>query len=183
MTQIIIPPGAGGSVTAAAIESTFTAAGQVYQGTGNGTGALVLPPGFEIGYDQITAPVTVSSTTEGTPTVIIACAAHTFDGGLVILEFFTPEMKCASGVTNPFILANLYEGATDLGRLCDVGQNGSSIPQSTSAPGIGKFRFTPSAGSHTYTIGGWVSGGSGSIAAGAGGAGVECPTYARFTKV
>ena len=38
--NVEVPIGGGGSVTAAAIEATFTAANQIYKGTGSGTGAL-----------------------------------------------------------------------------------------------------------------------------------------------
>jgi hypothetical protein len=36
------------------------------------------PPGFEIGYDQITSPVNVASTTEASGTTVITCGALRF---------------------------------------------------------------------------------------------------------
>src|SRR5438046_5152704 len=51
-------------------------AGQVLQGT---TPSYAYPPGFEIAYDQITTGVNVASTTEGTPTAIIAGTAKTYE--------------------------------------------------------------------------------------------------------
>lgn len=151
------------------------AAGDVLGGVGT-TLTFAKPPGYEYGYDQITADVTVSSTTEAAGTTVISCAAHTFDGSAVVAEFFSPSILTglADGVT-----VLLFEGATQIGRLCHT-QVGASTSQS---PGVGKLRFTPSAASHTYTVTAIRAGAnSGTIKAGASGTGVFVPTYIRFTK-
>src|SRR5436309_3353550 len=64
-------------------------AGQVLQGTGP---TYAYPPGFEIAYDQITSGVNVASTTEGTPTAIIAGTAHTYENVPYVAEFFSPSV-------------------------------------------------------------------------------------------
>lgn len=138
-------------------------------------------PGAEIGYDQVSSgTVTVSSSSSASPTTVIACAAHTFDGGPVLLQFFAIGVRPVSGSDMNF---TVKEGATDLGVIAFVGCSVSA--QTVDVPVSGWLRFTPSAGSHTYTIGAYnVSGSTGSVFSGAGGsAGVANPAFARFTKV
>jgi hypothetical protein len=145
------------------------------------------PPGFEIGYDQITAPVSVVSTTEATGTTIITCAAHVFDGGAVICEFFAPAIELPSAIsTNDIVVVSLFEGSTQIGRftVCLLGD--LTTGQGCRMPGTGKFRFTPTAGSHTYTVTAFCNSttGSPSVDAGAAsGAGTLMPAFCRFTKV
>lgn len=154
-------------------------AGQVLGGTGP---SYALPPGFEFGYDQITAPVTVVSTTESAGTTIITCAAHVFDGGPVMAIFNAPYI--AVGATaNEGIVPCLFEGATQLGRFSSnanpVGTAGINDPAAV------QFRFTPTAASHTYTVTafGSVTTGAPSIGAGAGGTAAYMPCFIRFVKV
>lgn len=144
-------------------------------------------PGTEIGYDQITAPVAITATSESAGTAIIACAAHTFDGGEVMVEFFSPSITMPQAASaNNFINVSIFEGATELGRLCEFNLTGpaSAVPIFV-LPAIGKFRFEPSAGSHTYTITAYVNSTTGTpvISAGAGGTATKLPAYCRFTKV
>jgi len=139
-----------------------------------------LLPGAEIGYDQITAAVTVASTTEASGTTVIACAAHVFDGAAVIAEFFAQNVLPAAAA-NALIVVGLFEGATQIGRFGLV--QSPNIASGIQVPFYGRYRFTPSAGSHTYTVTAWQSGGNGTIQAGAGGAGANSPAFARFTKV
>ena len=71
-------------------------AGQVLQGV---TPSYAYPPGFEIAYDQITSGVNVVSTTEGTPTAIIAGTAHTYENVPYVAEFFSPSVTDSSAAT------------------------------------------------------------------------------------
>lgn len=147
-------------------------------GGSSGTGTWVVPPGTELGYDQITANVSVVSTTEATGTTIITCGAHTFDGTPVIAHFFA---SAVSSPTNPstFTVVSLFEGATQIGRLCTVL---TGATPATQAPGVGFLRFTPTAASHTYTVTAFASAGTGGVTAGAGGTGTAVPAFIRFTK-
>jgi hypothetical protein len=172
--------GGGGAVTAAAIEATFTAAGQVYQGTGSGTGALVLPPGFEINYTQITASVNITDTSEATATALISPGVVTFDGGAVLVEVFAYTL---TGPTSGFVSLTLFEGATEITRLA-VFQGfvtGAQVNETVMA----HYRFTPSVGSHTYKVCGFVASTAGTpvLVAGSGGPAGNAPSYIRFTKV
>jgi hypothetical protein len=134
------------------------------------------PPGFEIGYDQITASVTVTSHNEAAGTTLITCAAHTFDGGLVIAEVFSPfVINPNPGVTD----VSLYEGGTELVCLGGVSFTGGSFQQAFAA----QWRFTPTAASHSYVLGGFTNVGNGTFGAGAGGANNFAPAFIRFIKV
>lgn len=162
---------AGGAISGVTVTGT-AAAGQVPVASSASAGTWSYPPGHEIGYDPITAPVTVSSTTEATPTTVIACAQHTFDGGAVLLQVFANYWN---GPAAGNIRLVLFESTTEITRLAF---NGLGQVQLAAA-----YRFTPSAGAHTYTIGAFVSGTTGVVNAGAGGATADNPAFARFTKV
>ena len=139
-------------------------------------------PGFEIGYDQITSPVNVASTTQATPTSIISCAAHTFDGAAVLLTVYFPYVENGSAAVAS-VFFNLFEGATNLGVMGELGLAAGTLQILTTAAAL--FRFTPTAGSHTYTISAWANSTTGTpqMGAGAGGTGNFMPAFARFTKV
>lgn len=134
--------------------------------------------GSEIGYDQITSPVTVSSTTEATGTTLITASAYTFDGGPVICYVFAPYLQPAS-VGGAVVFVSLFEGATQIGRIGLVGN-----PQAAQmfVPFSGLLRFTPSAASHTYKATAHQAGGNGTFGAGAAGTGGYTPAFIRFTR-
>ncbi len=135
-----------------------------------------LLPGYEIGYDAITADVTVSGTS-GSPTTVISCAAHTFDGALVLAEVSSPIVTPA---TNDQCIFVLFEGATAIGVMgqYSAGSGGASGPCAFG------YRFTPTAGNHTYTLKAWRVSANATIRAGSGGSvSTYLPTYIRFTKV
>jgi hypothetical protein len=158
-----IPVGSDGQVVTAASAQSL---GVAYQ----------YPPGYEIGYDQVTAGGTISSTTEASPTTIIACSAHTFDGGPVLLNVFIPQIATASA---NFTIVTLFEASTELGRLALISPP-SGVVQT---PVTLQYRFTPSAASHTYTVGAICGSGTAGWTAGAGGTATNLPAFARFTKV
>jgi len=146
--------------------------GIVSGGGGGASGA-----GTEIGYDQITAIVNIVGTSEGAPTTVITCAAHVFDGQPVIATFYC--IAIIMGTSAPTFNINLYETGAVVQRLA-YAQGGSALGM----PILVATRFTPTAASHTYTIGAWVPNTTGapSLSAGAGGAGNNPPAYVRFTK-
>ncbi len=156
------------------------AAGQAPIATGTTAATWQYPPGYEIGYDQITSPVSITATAEASGNTVISCAAHTFDGAPVMAEFFSPAIDAGAGA-GAFVVVCLFESTTEIGRLAVV--QGPAAGNGTTAPGIGKLRFTPSAGSHTYTVKAFRITANGSIEAGAGGTATDVPAYMRFTKV
>lgn len=136
-------------------------------------------PGYEIGYDQITSPVAVTSGTEATGTTILTATAHTFDGAPVMVEFFSP----ATYADSTTLTISLFEGATQIARLGRVQQDPTDGPDFSRAF-VGRLRFTPSAGAHTYKVTGHRAGAEDcGVAAGAGGAATDPPAFLRFTKV
>ena len=139
------------------------------------------PPGYEIGYDQITANVTVTSTTEASGNTIISAASHTFDGGTVLVEFVSPSIQIQATAGN-FMNVNLFEGSTEITRLCGITTPANA---NNSGAGYGAYRFAPSAGAHTYTVTAYVSGTSptGLVIAGVAGTAHQPPAFLRFTKV
>jgi hypothetical protein len=137
--------------------------------------------GGEIGYDEITTSVSITGTAEGSATTVITCAAHTFDGTPVMVEFFTALLRTSTAATSQ-IIVGLYESGTLVNRIMAL-QNDAASPSGMGA--IGGFRFTPSAGSHSYVVMAWTTSTSGAqalVAAGAGGAGNNPPAWVRFTE-
>jgi hypothetical protein len=137
------------------------------------------PPGYELDYVQKTSNTNITATTEGTADTILTGNAVTYDGTPVMVEFWTPSIQTPASA-NQQVLVALYEGSTILGYL--------TAPQGPTASDqygshIGKYRFTPSAGSHTYHIKAIVSSGTGVVFGGAGGTGAYLPCYMRITKV
>ena len=126
----------------------------------------------EVGYTEFTANVTITSPThtELAPVDIVSSGAITYTAVPTIIEIYAPSYD--SGGTGAL---NLWDATTDLGRLND---NIDVIM----APYFAVRRLTPTAASHTYKVRGWAQGGSGSVVAGAGGAGVEMPGYIRVLQ-
>lgn len=151
--------------------------GQVF--TGNGTTvAWAYPPGYEIAYAQITANVTgIAGTTYAGSSSIVAAPTTVFDGTPVWVEFYSSSVN--NNTDGARVIFSLGEGATDLGIITSMAAGGASVGQAV----YGKFKFTPSAASHTYQIVAFVNAGTGQVVAGAGGAGVNVPAFIRFTKV
>lgn len=138
-------------------------------------------PGTELGYDQITAQVNIASSTEASGTTVISCAAHTFDGAPVIATFFSPQVTTSTAGGS--VVINLFEGATQIGRIVVAAPNQTA--SSSFIAYTGMLRFTPTAGSHTYTVTAFASSlvGTPNVGAGAGGTATLVPTFIRFTKV
>lgn len=155
--------------------------GQVLKGNGT-TVTWDYPPGYEIGYAQITANVNIASTTEATGTTIISPGAITFDGTPVYAEFFG-HVLCDTNATGDVVVVSLFEGATQIGRLSVVVT--PLTANQFSVPTIGRFKFTPTAAAHTYTVTAFATSTTGTpaVSAGAAGTGVKVPAYVRFVKV
>jgi len=146
-----------------------------------GAGGSSSGAGSEVGYDQITAPVSVVSNTEATGTTVISCAAHTFDGSPVFAVFFAPFVS-SDATAGHQLIVSLFEGATQIGRLLNYVAPTSTANNTQAITGM--LRFTPSAASHTYTVTAFmVTAGSGTVGAGTSGTGNNVPAFIRFTKV
>ena len=136
--------------------------------------------GGEIGYTQITANANITDTVEATATALISPGALTFSGAAVWCEFFTACLFYPTGAAGQNIQVCLFEGSTEIARL--VSGKVNSITAQLIIPAFAKYRFTPSAGSHTYKITGFVTAvtGTPAIGAGPGGTAAFPPAYVRF---
>lgn len=134
--------------------------------TGGGGGGAT-----ELDYVAQATDLTVTATSAGTAQTFIDGNAVIFDGATrILLEFWT------SGITSSLggCVVELFDGATDLGRLCQANDPGS-------VPNKGEVFLTPSAGSHTYHLKAWrTNGGSTAIVVGSSG-GVFLPAWYRIT--
>lgn len=144
-----------------------------------GGGASSSTIGKELGYDQITASVTIASSTESSGTTVITCAAHTFPGTPVLATFFAPFLQGPSTSGGTAVIC-LFENTTEIGRLCRMSNPAAAADWN---PCVGMLRFTPTVGSHTYTVTAFSSNATGSVGAGAGGTAGDNPAFIRFTQV
>lgn len=129
----------------------------------------------ELAVAQITAPVSVSATTEGTATTCITLPATAFDGSTKVkLEVKSPYLQ--SPGSNAAITVVLYDGAASVGILAH-GVDGNS-----GAFLNAEYEFTPAAATKTYSIRAFVSSGTGTFQAGAGGVGAYVPAFARISR-
>lgn len=135
-------------------------------------------PGSEIDYVEFTSAVSVTATSEATATTIVTGNAITYNAAQVItIEAYWPYMD--NPVTRDFFIV-LYDGASSIGRLGLM-----NSPDATNFLRPGPFRavrrLTPSAAAHTYSIRGYMSAGTGTVGAGAGGSGNYMPGFIRIT--
>lgn len=133
--------------------------------------------GQEVTYAEITSDVTVTSSTEGTPDDVVSTGSVSYDGDPVMVTFSAPAIRAWSA-TNPLRLS-IWNDSTNLGIFAATAEPGAAgHPCSFSA------RITPTAGSHTIKITGYLpSGGTnGKVFCGAGGTGNLGPASIRIIK-
>jgi hypothetical protein len=139
------------------------------------------PPGYELDYVEITSPVSVTATTEGTANTCVTGSAVTYDGSTVVMiEVYTPNLRTDTTTAVRNIAVALYDGSSSIGFLGFMEDNGVDGPANAT---LMRRRLTPSAASHTYSARAWVNAGTGTFGAGAGGSGAYMPAYIRITKV
>lgn len=147
----------------------------------NGTApAWSVPAGAELDYVEFTSSVSISATTEATANTVVTSSSVSYDGSTAImLEFFSVGIRGSTSAQSLLRLW-LYDGSSSIGQICLI-QNDSAATQFI--PVVAKRRFTPSNAAHTYSIRGSIDTSTGSVGAGAGGAGTSFPGYIRITKV
>jgi len=136
-----------------------------------------------LNYTEFTSNVSVVSSTEATPTVVVtASGSVSVDGStLICVEFYSPV---TSGNVGGQCILDLWSdaaGGTALGRMAHV-LSGAAV--TGGAPVYVRRYFTPANGTPTYSIRGWSSGGSGNptVQAGAGGTSADMPGFIRVSK-
>jgi hypothetical protein len=148
------------------------------------SGALAwnLPPGHEFDYVEKTSSTSITATTEGTADTVVTGSAVTYDGSTVVLiEFFSPSVRPATdAVADRAVTVTLYDGSSSIGIW---GQTITPSQNDDNKPFYLARRLTPSAAAHTYSVRAYVSGGTGTVSGGAGGAAAAMPAFIRITKV
>lgn len=178
--------GLAGSAGSVATDAIWDAAGDLAVGSGANTAAKLaigatngmslqriggvvawgFPPGYEYDYVAITSAVSVTGTSAAGATTAITGNAVAYDGSTrVKVEVSSPFIE-APAVLNASIVVNLWDGSTDLGR---IGILTAPAAGQCRAPLRAAIFLTPSNASHTYTVKTWVTSGTGSFGAGAGG--------------
>lgn len=139
--------------------------------------------GAVLDYAQVTAGLTVTATTDATADTFITGNPVAYDGATVILVQFYTSLAQIAIATAQNIVMNLYDGATDLGRIGNI----QTVGNANAAGGTvyGARRLTPSAATHTYSIRSWktTGGATASLAALAGGVATTMPAFLLITKI
>lgn len=148
----------------------------------SGSLAWALPAGYEFDYAQITSPVTVTATAEGSATTIVTGNAVSYDGStVVVLECFFPYATSDATAASDNLVFCLYDGSSSIGRLGFINTVVTAAP--SRHPIMLRHRFTPSNASHTYSIRCFSSANNNAaVNVGAGGSGNIMPGYIRITK-
>lgn len=149
--------------------------------TKNSAGAVAyVGGGYELDYAEITSDASITATTSATANTVVTGSAITYDGATIILvEFFTPFVTPPSGALHN-VNIDLYDGSSSIGIMALVTSNPTNASR---IPVYCAKRLTPSAAAHTYSIRSFVDSGTGTIRAGAGGAGTIYPSFMRIIKV
>ena len=117
-----------------------------------------------LAYVENAANVTVTATTAAGAQTIVSAGAVTYEAKPILIEFWAPHARPPAVVGAEMIL-NLWDASTDLGI---IGHFFSPAAAISGGPAALARRLTPTAGSHTYIIKGWVSTGSGGVFGAAG---------------
>lgn len=171
--------GTGGSGDVAT-DSIWTTAGMVAVATGTATATEQWPPGHEFDYAAITSAVNPTATSEATANTVVTGNAVTYDGSTdVWVEFFSHNSRPATDASGRTMTFWLYDGSSSIG---SIGLVGTPAANGSNSVVCARIKITPTAAAHTYSIRASVSGGTGLVGAGAGGAGNASPAYIRITK-
>lgn len=135
----------------------------------------------ELQYTEITSPVSVSSTSEASPTACITGAALVVAAVPTLIEVMVPLFASStSGVG----FLTIWEDSTEKGRITSATSEFYNTGGSNYCMGLFGFRYTPTAGSKVYKLQGHVSAGAAStLTAGAGGTNAYVPAYLRILQL
>jgi hypothetical protein len=129
----------------------------------------------ELAYAEITSPVTITGGSAGASNLVVSSGAVTYTTDPILIEFYSPHITVVNN-SGMFIL--LYDDTTLLAILAENAISASNFQP----PNYCARRLIPSAGSHTYLIRSWSSGGNSTIGAGTGTGGAEVPAFIRITQ-
>jgi hypothetical protein len=137
-------------------------------------------PAGELAYTERTGDVSVTGTSAATATVVVTAPALTFDGATAIVcEFSAAAVRTPASAGRTVTIA-LFDGASIRCNLAIA--DAAAAAAAIIMPVSGRLRFTPTSGSHTFSVRAWVDAGSGTIRAGDGGSGADSPAALRITR-
>lgn len=172
--------GSGSTITVSDGTTTLTGVTEAdYVGAvvtaGSGTKATITVSGggglAELAYVQVTAPVSITATSEGAAQVIATLSSVTYGAGVVVLEFYSPGAVGTGGS----LIVTLHDdtAGVSLGFWAVVG------PSTVEAPVHAVRRLAPGAGARVYSVRAYCTAGTGVVNAGAGGASAYVPVFIR----
>lgn len=154
------------------------AAGTVLTSAGTSTiPTYDFPPGYEFAYAEATSNVNITATTDA-GTNVVTTGSVSYDGTAVMIEAYAHDVKPDSGSAGNNIKMLLYMDSTLLGWWGFIRTPAAS---NMNVSFFGRRKYTPSAGSHTFSLKAYVNTGTGVVSAGSGGSD-ELPCYIRVTK-
>jgi hypothetical protein len=133
----------------------------------------------ELAYAEITATVTVTATVEASATLVVTAPAFTADGTTPIIVQFVCQGGAPASAVGAYVQAILFQDGASIGAMATVLNPAAAGMQ---APIHAARRFTPAAGSRTFSIRAICGSGNASIIAGAGGSGVNNPAFIRISR-
>jgi len=149
------------------------------------SGAFPVIPGgmVELGYSAITTPGTVTSTTAGTGTEIIAPLTVACDGSPIMVEFYSPAVQApVSGSVSGTVNISLFQDGSENIRFW--GQQNSEAFNGQQNPVHLQARLTPTAGTHSFGVKGYLNAaGTAIVSAGNGASTGTAPAFLRVSKV
>src|SRR5215471_7839605 len=139
-----------------------------------------IPASLELDYVQATADsAAISATTEATAVTVITGNSVVYDGATKVeIHFFSPGIF--SSAANQVTVV-LYRDGTPIGQSRGYG-TAQSANTVIAWSGETFFVDTPPAGSHTYSVGAFVSANNSTFKAWPGGSGNYLPMFLRVTR-
>jgi hypothetical protein len=130
-------------------------------------------PGQEFDYAQITSnPAGITATTEAASQAVISGNSVYYDGSRVRISCFLPKLSGSASLTATFVV---YRDSAVIGQVF-----GGTVNTTLQAVEFEIFD-APAAGAHTYSVRAFVSTGTLTVNAGAGGSGNLVPGWLRVT--
>jgi hypothetical protein len=133
-------------------------------------------------YVQITSPAAISATSQATATTLITGSAVTYDGATPIyIEAFAPSIDYGTNYGATSQIHAFLDGSV----LCCLQLNqwagaGSSGPHDSVMYALRKY--TPSAGSHTFSLRGHYTGNASNLNCNTGASGAQTPAFLQIKR-
>lgn len=134
----------------------------------------------ELAYAQITADKSVTQGSEAVSDTVVAAPAVTVDGSTALVVTIGSPGVIPAAAAGATIYLILFQDGVSRGIMGAIVCPASAF---FVMPVVAQRRFTPAAGSRQYTFAAYVTGGAGTIRAGAGsGAGIYGPAFIRIER-